>query len=720
MFANLLHNRSTTTATTTNTHYNNVICDDDNDSDDNAGNAAIVVAVDDSEHDFMMMNEQRRSPISFYYHSPSRPSPSSKSFLNNSSPSKEEKAQHLTTISSRNNSQSNENQKATFNRTIPPQQKRHKAATTSPLSTTFWDDCESGISMNCRCRKASVMIAFMIAIIVTFYSNISLVIKLGSAKYMKNHPYFLASTDETFHHLQQMLMMNGDESDTSSNNLKKNTGNIHVNIGDDDDPLESLNDDATDDDNTTGSTDDGSTTTDTLHSPSVQAPSSPQKQRMKNMNNPKNNKNMGRLNRSDSNQQKRQRGRTSGAQQKKLNARATIQDIVPTEQSLSSNATLSACLLIKDDNEILSEWIAYHYHTITLRHLIVAVDPLSSESPTAILAKWKLLTDLNIRLWHDEHYMPDEFIETGQAPSNFIARETDLKNSKMRQESIIEISNHRYRQRVFLASCLREMRAEGNSWVIHIDTDEYVVPSKLLRQMKPKYIEIPPIEQPGSVLSLLQQVAEKTTRNVNYPCISMLRVLYGSVESSFEEQSAGVPVEYNATKFESLRWRYHALPHHAELHGNPKVVIDVQAIPARYFEDTIVFSIHRPVRQYCPTKSDLAFSNFRKQPIGVNHYLGSWERYSGRNDKRRSRDKYDLKASVNRGHDDGLRMWLHGFVNTMGRETAMKLLGEQYLSDQYNGHGGSSSNNYTISLPRTTEGIEVSTQQQQQLDVEQN
>lgn len=149
-------------------------------------------------------------------------------------------------------------------------------------------------------------------------------------------------------------------------------------------------------------------------------------------------------------------------------AKANIQNIVPTPQAMSADASFSACLLIKDDNEILSEWIAYHYHTIKLRQLIVAVDPLSSESPTKLLAQWKLLTDLNIRIWHDEHYMPDEFIQTGQAPPNFIATETDLKHSKMRMESIIEISNHRYRQRVFLASCLRSMRAEGNSWVIHI------------------------------------------------------------------------------------------------------------------------------------------------------------------------------------------------------------------------------------------------------------
>jgi hypothetical protein len=62
----------------------------------------------------------------------------------------------------------------------------------------------------------------------------------------------------------------------------------------------------------------------------------------------------------------------------------------------------------------------------------------------------------------------------------------------------------------------------------------------------------------------------------------------------------------------------------------------------------------------------LYYTSFRKQPIGTNHYLGSWERYNARNDKRRSRSVYDLKATVRRGKDDFTGMWLKGFVNTVG------------------------------------------------------
>ena len=45
----------------------------------------------------------------------------------------------------------------------------------------------------------------------------------------------------------------------------------------------------------------------------------------------------------------------------------------------------SACLLIKDNNIILPEWLAYHYTVLPLRRLIVAVDTLSHTDPSQIL-----------------------------------------------------------------------------------------------------------------------------------------------------------------------------------------------------------------------------------------------------------------------------------------------------------------------------------------------
>ena len=214
--------------------------------------------------------------------------------------------------------------------------------------------------------------------------------------------------------------------------------------------------------------------------------------------------------------------------------------------------------------------------------------------------------------------------------------------------------------------------------MVHIDTDEFIVPSKLFRQMKPSYVNMIPMDQPGSVLNILQQVVRNTSHLVNYPCISMLRVLFGSVESHRALLDVNSPEGFDVMKFETLRWRYHGVPRDKTLNGNPKVLLDLAAIPEQFFPE-VVFSIHRPVPRFCKKNSELAFSNYRKQPIAANHYLGSWERYSSKTDSRRSREVYDAKANMRKGHDDGVELWLRGFVNFFGPETAAKLLGKAYL-----------------------------------------
>jgi len=44
----------------------------------------------------------------------------------------------------------------------------------------------------------------------------------------------------------------------------------------------------------------------------------------------------------------------------------------------------SACLIIKDDNIILPEWMAYHYTILPLRRLIVGVDVMSYTGKSAL------------------------------------------------------------------------------------------------------------------------------------------------------------------------------------------------------------------------------------------------------------------------------------------------------------------------------------------------
>ena len=71
------------------------------------------------------------------------------------------------------------------------------------------------------------------------------------------------------------------------------------------------------------------------------------------------------------------------------------------------NRGLSACLLLNDENPRLPEWLAYHYHILPLRSLIIAIDPSSRLSPDTILKRWtNTELGLDIQVWNDIDYLP--------------------------------------------------------------------------------------------------------------------------------------------------------------------------------------------------------------------------------------------------------------------------------------------------------------------------
>jgi hypothetical protein len=83
-----------------------------------------------------------------------------------------------------------------------------------------------------------------------------------------------------------------------------------------------------------------------------------------------------------------------------------------TIRRTTTGDSFSFCVLLKDDNDILNEWIAYHYHTLNLRHLIVAIDPSSATSPSSLFETWRtVFGDIRIDEWNDDDYMPEYFLK---------------------------------------------------------------------------------------------------------------------------------------------------------------------------------------------------------------------------------------------------------------------------------------------------------------------
>jgi hypothetical protein len=375
----------------------------------------------------------------------------------------------------------------------------------------------------------------------------------------------------------------------------------------------------------------------------------------------------------------------------------------------NTNTTeFSACLLIKDDNAILNEWIAYHYHVLNLRRIIVAVDPSSETSPSTIWQTWRNHTDLTVTEWTDTDFMPQTFLKRGyhinprfiNADANKSAWHNGDEDAATVKADRLLISNHRFRQVTFLSSCLRQLKKEKRTWAMHIDTDEYVVVNPMLRRQEQaqdqksqqlhksmrniKNVQVPPLAEPNSIETVLQQIQQdaKLQKNANYPCISMPRLLFGSVERN-ETTTASISTAantnksfFNTTLFETLRWKYHAALTDKERNAQPKVMVDVSAVPLddEMFHEK-AFSIHRPSKKLCRSIDQLTFDKVEKYPLTVNHYVGARERYVARKDTRRNERAYEYKAHVHAGgSDDWITTWLDGFVQEQGPEKASALL----------------------------------------------
>jgi hypothetical protein len=355
--------------------------------------------------------------------------------------------------------------------------------------------------------------------------------------------------------------------------------------------------------------------------------------------------------------------------------------------------SMSACLLIKDDNDILNEWLAYHYHAVKLRYLVVAIDPSSEESPSDILARWHNRTDLSVELWTDADFMPKDFIEKGyvKAPHEISgnAKTSQWHEGHEDPEQVIadtmKILNHRHRQVTFLSRCLGHLKGLNKKLVMHIDTDEYLVVNPLLRNATQDHqivggsYAIRDIRKPSSVFELLLDLKaiDDLRQKTNYPCLAMPRLLFGSIVHQGE---VSTDRHFNATLFETLSWLRHTSLADKERNSQPKVIIDVSAVSQKDEMLRKPFSIHRPSRRGCPGVAKLSFSQLQRYPITVNHYVGSWDRYNSRNDTRRSRRTYEKKAFVQDGYDNWITPWLDGFIETHGLNLTRELLAEYVVS----------------------------------------
>lgn len=249
-------------------------------------------------------------------------------------------------------------------------------------------------------------------------------------------------------------------------------------------------------------------------------------------------------------------------------------DDVPSSSISTRNISLAAaaaCILIKDENHRLSEWIAYHYFVLPLRRLVTMIDPTSTQNPIPILDKWRPL--IHIDVWND----------------------TDI-NFKIRHDPNNTVKTHRGRQIQFYKECAyylqEEQRQNSNSnkanyyWTAFWDVDEYI-------RIDPMYVSNARniSKEPGHILKVVHNTyndpklsGDDNLKNPNTTCLPIPRSAYGAKESSLDVLQQPL-INYNewlnGSKLETIRFQYRAHRQERKPNGHHKSFLNVQYLPRR-------------------------------------------------------------------------------------------------------------------------------------------
>ncbi|KAG7365486.1 glycosyl transferase family 2 protein [Nitzschia inconspicua] len=329
-----------------------------------------------------------------------------------------------------------------------------------------------------------------------------------------------------------------------------------------------------------------------------------------------------------------------------------------------------------DDNHRLTEWLAYHYHVLPLRTLLVAVDPRSKTSPTKVLNRWRRM-GLYIEEWNDQQFLKPEIA------NNIIPDDAELQ---------IKRDRHRIRQKNFYRKCLETFKRMERTWVTLIDTDEFLMYNHraeryeeweqhqqeihTARRYKGRRIALsqppPSPADPGGMIRYLHREQVAGHPYFQPPCISCPRLQFGAKESTRDEAYHKVPppILPTADRLDTLRYRRHAERQDFVKNGLSKSILDVSRID----KFPRIQSLHRPIKEICsaPWKDEWSSG------LRINHYLGSWEAYSFRDDSRRGGERsyegWVFKAMDAEETDDNIRPWIRGFVKTHGPDKSKELL----------------------------------------------
>jgi hypothetical protein len=338
---------------------------------------------------------------------------------------------------------------------------------------------------------------------------------------------------------------------------------------------------------------------------------------------------------------------------------------------LGKNESFGACLMIKEDNNLLYEWLSYHYTTLPLRYLLIGSDLENKQDPRDVLERWG---KANVGL----HYWVLN-------ASEFMFRHGTSKGMLDAHHSFV------HRQRAFITTCTEFMKSKGLHWVAYIDSDEFITMNRLgTDETQPAFNDtlpakkllarnmrsaLPPLHSNSTVLDAILDLERISSLS---PCNTMPRLLYGSLENvtcrdaTVANQLGRLP-GFDFSEMSTLRFTQHSRKGDFAMSKFGKVLMDVSELSNETVATKLPRNVHRPYKPECGP----GVAAFDEAVFIVNHYIGSWERYSSRTDARRSRHEWEKRAFLTNGNscDQKVFEWFPRFVQQVGLARSKFLLG---------------------------------------------
>lgn len=363
--------------------------------------------------------------------------------------------------------------------------------------------------------------------------------------------------------------------------------------------------------------------------------------------------------------------------------------------------TFGACVMVKDDNDLLYEWIAYHYTVLPLGMLVVGSDIGNTQDPAQVLRRWDKAGIPDFRYWI---LQPDDFIHRHGA---YNQSTTALSSKRDLSENDIRNLNHHaliQRQKGFLTTCTELLKKQGAQWVVYIDTDEFVTLNPLATDDELLEIDgkrhssisnrsyairnrIANTYMNRTVIDIISDL--QLTKDIS-ECYTMPRLLVGALENRTCHDVYG----WNRTReiarnalndqyqhMSTLRFTQHAKKGDFSRSKYGKVMLDLSKISEETVRLQQPRNIHRPYAKHCGPAGG---AHFPDSFFFLMHYIGSWERYMSRGDLRRSRSEWEERAFVDFVTSDAtgssacasrIQDWYSRLFETVGEVHAKFLLG---------------------------------------------